>query len=457
MLNLITEWNKRLNGFIWERDTDALTKWSRRGIGALRIAYLTIRDVLFDNQLTLRAMSLVYTTLLSLVPLLAVSVSVLKGFGAHTQLELALKNFLTPLGERGTEITNTIISFVEGINSGLLGSLGMAMLLYTVISLMQKIEAAFNFTWHVSEDRSFARRFSDYLSVVLIGPVLVFSAMGLTATITHSKMFLLLAANPVTGFFINLASYLVPYLLIIFAFTLIYIYIPNTRVKFRAALVGALVSGVLWETVGWLFASFISSANYTAIYSAFAALFFFMIWLYISWTILLIGASIAFYYQNPEFRARQRRHFNLSNRMKEKLALAVMAHVTTRFYRRMPALTLHELALIINIASDLLYPIINNLISRGLLTRTGAETTEFIPAQAPENIQLLEILRAVREADEDEIMNARRITLAPQVEEIFSTYQEAAATAIAGKTLKDLAANVDIIPIDQTNVQHQLR
>lgn len=453
MLNLITDWSKRLNDFVWETEPAAMTKWWKKGIGTLRIAYLTIRDVFFDSQLTLRAMSLVYTTLLSLVPLLAVSVSVLKGFGAHHQLELALRNFLTPLGDRGADITNTIVRFVENINSGLLGSVGMAMLLYTVISLMKKIEAAFNFTWHVTEDRSFARRFSDYLSVVLIGPVLVFSAMGLTATITHSKLYLLLATNPVTGIFISLASHVIPYLLIIFAFTLIYIYVPNTRVRFGAAFVGATVAGVLWETVGWLFASFISSANYTAIYSAFATLFFFMIWLYISWTILLTGASIAFYFQNPEFRARQRRHLGLSNRMKEKLALAVMAQIATHYYQRKPALSLHDLAQTINIASDLLYPIINNLIARELLARTDAEPTEFIPAQAPESIQLMEILGAVREADEDEIMNVHRITLSSEVETLFQTYQQAAAASLAGKTLKDLALSVDTFTISQASAQ----
>jgi membrane protein len=455
MLNTISDWLVRLNRLIWDTDAATQSKWRWRGIGVLRIAYLTIRDVFFDSQLTLRAMSLVYTTLLSLVPLLAVSVSVLKGFGAHHQLESALRNFLLPLGDRGTEITDTIVRFVENINSGLLGSVGMAMLLYTVVSLMQKIEAAFNFTWHVTEDRSLARRFSDYLSVVLIGPVLVFSAMGITATVTHSQIFLLLAASPVIGTVINLVSHVVPYLLIIFAFTLIYIYIPNTRVQFRAAFVGAAVAGILWETVGWLFASFITSANYTAIYSAFATLFFFMIWLYISWTILLTGASIAFYFQNPEFRARQRRHFSLSNRMKERLAMAVMAQVATRFYQRKPPLSLHELAQTINIASDLLYPIINNLIAWQLLTRTDAEPTEFIPAQAPETMQLTEILRAVREADEDEILNARRITLSADIDALFQTYQQAAVSAMAGKTLKDLVMSVDNNTIDQAKTQSQ--
>lgn len=455
MIELITNWVRRINLLIWEIQPGDTTKWQWRGIGALRIAYLTVRDVFFDSQLSLRAMSLVYTTLLSLVPLLAVSVSVLKGFGAHTQLELYLRNFLTPLGARGDEITRTIINFVEGINSGLLGSVGIAMLLYTVISLMQKIEAAFNFTWHVTEDRSFARRFSDYLSVVLIGPVLVFSAMGLTATITHSKIFLVLSNSPFIGVLINLLSYLVPYFLIILAFTMIYVYIPNTRVKLRSALIGASVAGVLWETVGWLFASFISSANYTAIYSAFAALFFFMIWLYISWTILLTGASIAFYFQNPEFRAQRNRHVSLSNRIREKLALAVMAQVVTQYYRQTPPLKLYELAKVVNVATDMLYAIVSSLVNAGLLSRTDSDPPAFLPAQAPEVMSLVDILRAVREAGEDEFMNADRITLSETTEALFQHYQHAAMGGLDGKTLKDLAMDDDNIMINRMNKLQQ--
>ncbi|MEJ2360030.1 MAG: YihY/virulence factor BrkB family protein [Gammaproteobacteria bacterium] len=455
MLNIITDWTRRINKFTWDKQPGTMNKWQRCGISTLRIAYLTIRDVAFDGQLSLRAMSLVYTTLLSLVPLLAVSVSVLKGFGAHTQIELYLRNFLTPLGERGDEITKTIINFVEGINSGLLGSVGIAMLLYTVISLMQKIEAAFNFTWHVTEDRSLARRFSDYLSVVLIGPVLVFSAMGLTATVTHSQVFLFLTTSPVIGVVIDLVSHLLPYLLIILAFTVIYIYIPNTRVQPRYALAGATVAGILWETVGWLFASFITTANYTAIYSAFATLFFFMIWLYISWTILLTGASISFYLQNPDFRARQRRHMSLSNRIREKLALAVMAAVVTRYYRHEPPLNTHELAQSMNIASDLVHPIINSLVTSGLLSRTDAEIPAFLPAQAPESMPLTDILRVVREADEDEFMNADRITLSEETETLFHAYQAAAMDILAGKSLKDLVMNDDKTMISQDKIPKQ--
>ena len=437
-MDLFNELKNRLISFIWDRDIRHLKRGDAWTLGTLRIAYLTIRDTFFDSQLSLWAMSLVYTTLLSIVPLIAVSVSVLKGYGAQQQIEPVLMNFLTPLGDRGKEIYTTIITFVDNINTGLLGSLGLALLLYTVISLMQKIEHAFNFTWHVSEERSFARRFSDYLSVVMVGPVLVFTAMGLTAQITKSTLYQTLSHYPLLEWLFVAVSYFLPYLLIILAFTLVYIYIPNTKVRFRSALIGGTIAGLIWQTVGWLFSSFIANANYTAIYSAFAALFFFMIWIYISWTILLIGSSIAFYHQNPEFRLRSRRVLELSNRMKEKVAAVVMCQVAQAYYDRSHPPALQELARDMNMASESLVPIINTLAQKGLLAKTDADPPCFIPGQAPESLSVIEIIRAVRSADESEIMNYNRLPENTKVDAILATLAGAADVALDGKTLKDL-------------------
>ena len=153
------------------------------GLRALGVFLVVLRDLAF-GQLTLRAMSLVYTTLLSIVPMLALSFSVLKAFGVHNQIEPALGRFLEPLGERGAEVTQQIIQFIANMNVGVLGSLGLALLLYTAISLIQKIEMSFNFIWHVPEPRRFGTRFSSYISVLLVGPLLVFSALGITAAVS---------------------------------------------------------------------------------------------------------------------------------------------------------------------------------------------------------------------------------------------------------------------------------
>ncbi len=438
MIDYIQNIRTNLIAYIWDKDYSSAPNWQRTLVSTLRIAYLTIRDLVFDGQLNLRSMSLVYTTLLSIVPLIAVSVSVLKGFGSHDQIEPALRNFLEPLGERGPEISATIMNFVEGINFGILGSVGLVMLLYTVISLIQKIEAAFNFTWHVTEERTFVRRFSDYFSVILIGPVLVFTAIGLTATLANSTLY---KAAMGYDFFVSIISVFelaIPYALIILAFTFLYIFIPNTKVNFSSALIGAFFAGMAWQTIGWLFASYVSQANYTAIYSAFAALFFFMIWIYISWTIILIGASIAFYYQNPAYRSRSKRKWLLSNRMKEKVALMSMLKVAESYYSKDKKITLSDLNQYLNISSESLAPVIHSLHKMGLLIRTDSEPAEFVPGEAPDALQISDILAAVRQAEEDDIVKISHLPKDDRISNLFEDYQSAAQAAIQGISLKDL-------------------
>jgi len=438
MIALITNTQAKIISFIWDTDVTDAPLPLKLSINALRIAYLTIRDVFIDGQLNLRAMSLVYTTLLSIVPLLAVSVSFLKGFGVDSQLKTNLQNFLIPLGDRGKEISENIVTFVEGINSGLLGSLGIALLLYTVVSLMQKIESAFNFTWHVNEERSFARRFSDYLSMIIIGPVLVFSALGLTASVANSALYQAALSYSVFASIVGIFELFVPYLLIVLAFTLLYIFIPNTKVKFTSALIGAAITGLIWQSVGWLFASYVSTANYTAIYAAFAALFFFMIWVYISWLIMLTGGCIAFYYQNPEYRSRNRRRMGLSNRMKEKAALVAMTKIAETYYNKQAPLNLGQLANRLNIASESLSPMLENLIDCGLLIRTDADPAGFLPGQAPDSLPVVDILRAVRRTGEDDIIKIKRLPMNPGVDELYDRYSTAAMGAVSGVMLKDL-------------------
>jgi membrane protein len=296
-----------------------------------RLAWAVIRD-LCSGDPSLRAMSLVYTTILSLVPLLAISFSVLKGFGVHEELETTMMRSLLPLGEQGVEIGIRIIEFVENVKVGVLGSLGLALLLFTVISLMQKIERAYNRTWRVSQDPPFAQRFSGHLSVVIVGPVLVFSSMGITATLMSTDIVASITAIEPFGAVMGWASALLPFALVVGAFTFIYVFMPNTNVNPVSAFVGSLVAGALWHLAGWVFASFVvSSAQTAAIYSAFAGLIVFMLWLHVSWLVLLIGASVAYYHQNPYQTAAGDGETPLSPRMAERVSLALLSEVASAF------------------------------------------------------------------------------------------------------------------------------
>lgn len=429
----------QLTSYIWDNPIDTMPKAKQLAFTALRIGHLLMRD-LAEGQLNMRAMGLVYTTLLAIVPLIAVSFSVLKGFGVHNQIEPALLNLLAPLGDKGVEITSRIIEFVDNIKVGVLGSLGLALLFYTVVSLMQKIERAFNYTWRVSEQRPFAQRFSDYLTVVLIGPVLVFSALGVTASIANVDVVKSAMQVEVIGALLQFVGRLIPYLLVIAAFTFIYIFVPNTKVKIRSALVGGLVAGILWETVGWGFAAFVvNSAKYAAIYSAFATLIVLLIWLYVSWLILLIGGSIAFYVQHPEQRNLQLRILRLSNRMKEKLALLIMALVGQNYYQQREPWTLNKLSKQLKVGNEACGMMVTMLEDAGLLIRTADDPPAYLPGHALETLQLQMIVDVVRESGETTYLSLNKLPAAENVDALYAGIETAIDTTLAGRTLRDLS------------------
>jgi membrane protein len=380
------------------------------------------------------------------VPLLAVSFSVLKAFGVHNKLEPFLLNALTAMGPKATEITANIIQFVENMKIGVLGALGLGFLFYTVVALIQKIERTFNYTWRISQHRPFAQRVSDYLSVIIIGPVLVFSAMGLTASLMSSELMQQFVSTDYIGPIIQLITKLTPYLLIITAFTFFYILIPNTKVKFSAALTGAFVAGILWQTTGLAFASFIvGSAKYTAIYSALATLVMFMIWLYLAWLILLIGASIAFYSQNPERMTLKNHGLELSITTREKLAFMTMLLVARHYYQDKPAWSLEALSHHFNIPADTLDTVIQPLEQDGMLQTTADDPPVFLPGHPLDTTPLKNVLNAIREERSETPLH---ITLLPEekvIDDLTQHIDQALDTALQDITIKDLAMSTQLI------------
>lgn len=180
-----------------------------------------------DEQLHLQSTSLAYTTLLSLIPLLAVTFSVLKGFGVQHQLEPMLMQSLEPLGDKGAEIGRHILTYVGNLNFAVLGSFGIALLFWTAISLLTQVEEAFNAIWRVPDMRSWPRRFSDYLNVALVGPVFIFAAFGITALVFRGENIHGLLGNESLGRLIVGLGRLVPYLLVCVAFAFLYAFLSN--------------------------------------------------------------------------------------------------------------------------------------------------------------------------------------------------------------------------------------
>lgn len=364
-----------------------------------RTLYALGRDLL-AGQLTLHAMSLVYTTLLSVVPLLALSFSVLKALGVHQRLEPFLFQFFEPMGPQGVELAERILGFVDNIKVGVLGSLGLALLVYTVISLVQKIERSFNMIWRVPDMRSMAQRFSNYLSVIMVGPLLMVSAIGVSATIFSSSLVQALMAIEPFGSVLLAVSRFTPFFLVVAAFTFVYVFIPNTRVRLRYAFVAGLVAGVTWQAAGMLFASFVAgSAKYAAIYSSFAIGIILLIWIYINWMILLLGASLAFYLQNPGSVARHR-EVDMAPALQEQAGLALMWLVARPFAEGRPAPRQEDLEQQLGIPGEVTRRISDKLIRAGLLTLAGRQGDCLVPGRALERITVADILAAVRRDEE---------------------------------------------------------
>jgi len=424
-----------LQRFLWSPQFAGLPPVPAFGIAFLRYVWAIVRD-LMSGQLTMRAMSLVYTTLLSIVPLLAFSFSVLKGFGIHRELEPQLTEFLAPLGSQGERIVSTLMNLVNDVDGGVLGGVSLAFFIYTAFSMVQKIEESVNFVWHVSNPRSIARRFTEYFSVLLMGPVVLVVALGIIASVRNNALTERLMEVEPFGTAIVAAGELTPYLLAILALTVLYKLIPNTRVKFRAAFVGGLTAGILWATTSAVFANVFVGAGgrIQVVYASFAIAILVLMWLYLNWLILLLGAQIAFYNQNPGFLRLGRRETRLANSLRERLALNVMYLVGAAFRGGSGCRTVRELAKELAIPGIVISQVVTSLEEAGLITSTEQE--RLVPAREPARIGLQDILDAVREGGDTGSWRPPEWT--PAIADLGDRIDEAFESVVDDRTLSDL-------------------
>ena len=390
---------------------------------------------MFAGQLMMRSMSLVYTTLLSIVPLIAFSFSVLKGFGIHNQLEPYLFKALEPLGPQGADITQQVIDLVDNVKGGVLGGVSLAFFIYTAISMVQKVEESFNYVWYVAKRRNLARRLTEYMAVMLIGPVVIVISLTMIASLESSWLIQVLQGVSWIEPIIAVTGKLTPYLLIAAVFTFLYRTMPNTQVHLKSAIVGGVAGGIMWATVSVIFATFILySARTLQIYSGFAVAITTLIWLYLNWLILLVGAQLAFYHQNPAFLRMGHRQPRLSNAMRERLALNIMFLVGRAFRDSDKTINVRALARKLRIPSITLTPIIEGLEADGLLTST--ETELLLPGREMSRIPLREILATVREHGETGSYRDPKWTRA--IEGIGADVDAAVTATVGEQSLADL-------------------
>lgn len=424
---------------VWSDYLERFGKPGRVSMTILRYLYGMLRDML-SGQLVLHAMSLVYTTLLSIVPLLGISFAMAKGLGVFSKLKENLDTLLVHLGPDAGKISNELFAMVDKVNGSVIGSIGVAFFLWTAISMIQKVESSFNYVWYVSKPRSLARRFTEYLVVLLVGPVAIATAFTMIGALSSNAIVTRLEQLPGFAEVFLLFGKFLPYLMVSAVFTFLYIFMPNTKVRFTSALVGGLAGGIMWATMSVIFTTFIlTSVRTLAVYATFAIGVVSLVWLYLNWLILLIGAQLAFYYQNPVFLRIGRQEPRLSNSMRERLVLNVMTLVGKAFREPAKGITAMDLSSRINIPAIAIMPVIDALEKAGLLITTEKEM--LFPGQELARIRLTDILNVVRE--EGETGSYRDPTWSMHIDELGSQLDDAVAGVVENKSLAQFLDELD--------------
>jgi len=400
-------------------------------IAGSRRVLVALNAKVADDLLFLRAGGLTYTTILSFVPFLAVTFSVLKAFGIQNQLEPAIARALEPLGPQGVDIAQRVVGFVDNLKVGVLGAVGVAGLFYTAVSVVGQIEDSLNHIWRVRKSRNLTERFRDYLSLVLVGPVVVFAVVAVMAMARSSWFVQQLASIEELGWLIVVITQLTPIVFLLIGFTVAYKLLPYTRVRLRAALVGGATSALLWQLASSLFTTFVAgSTRYTAIYSGFAILILFLMWVYIGWLIVLIGGEVAYFYQHPGLalasKARERR------RLREAAALRGLLELARRHLAGEPPCEVETLALQVGTAPEILDEFVDECVRRGILLRSS-DPSGIALGRAPESIPTAEVFDILRGN-----VSESSLTSGDPVVELLRERDRSVARALEGITLRSL-------------------
>lgn len=360
-----------LRAGIWQFHLARLPRHKAALIRLGRMILMSARGFLKD-RCPLNASALTFYSLLSIVPVLAMIFGFAKGFKFEEQLKAELMARFA--GQE--EVFSRIIGFAEALlnntKGGIMAGIGIAVLLWTVIRLMSHIERSFNDIWDIRRARGFGRKFADYLAFIIITPVLFFLSSSATVYVTTQitqiteRVSLVGAFAPVIFSLLKFS----PYVIIWALFSLMYMLMPNTRVRFFSGLLGGIVAGTIFQLVQWGYINFqIGIARNNAIYGSFAALPLFLVWLQTSWVIVLFGAELAYAHQCVDTFEFEPNRFEVNHRHKQLVALQIAHLVVQRFATQLPPFTIPKIAAHLQLPLRLTRQVADELIQAGIFTQ----------------------------------------------------------------------------------------
>jgi len=422
---------------IWRIQPKDLPSGKHFLITQMRILILALRGVR-EDKVHLRAPALTLITAFSVVPALALVFSIARGFGLELYVERQLQTALAGREEVLNWVLDLTRSFLTQFRDAHLAVLGTILLLYTITRLLINIENSFNEIWQVSRGRSPARKFTDYFAIMFIAPL--FFIMAGAATVLLNAEIQQSGGDFLSPLLLFLVRFL-PYILIWVVFTLLYIVMPNTSVKLSAALYAGIIAGTVFQVVQWVYVQFqIGVSTYNAIYGSFAALPLLLLWIQVSWLVVLYGAELSYAKHNVanyEFEAETVR---ISAYNKKILALYILHLLVTVFQQGSKPLTPGQISRTLEIPNNLVRKILNELEEINLISQVSAEKPAEAAYQPAIDIQAISIRMVLERLDKKgmDVLIAKPSPLLDNLKKTLGDFYNQLEKATANKLLKDL-------------------
>jgi membrane protein len=408
----------------------------------LRIIVLAVRG--FDeDRCQLRASALTFYSLLSIVPVIAILFGIAKGFGFQEVLEKELLEKFSAHQAVLVQVMGFAKSLLETTKGSLIAGIGLAILFWTVIKVLGSIERSFNNVWGVKNPRPWSRKFTDYIAVILIAPLLFVLSSSITVFITSQVTFIT-EKFALLGFFSSLIFFLlklVPYCIVWILFTFIYIFMPNTKVKFTSGLVAGIVAGSIYELVQWGYITFqVGVAKYNAIYGSFAALPLFLGWLQVSWLVVLFGAEISFSHQNVDTYEFEPDCLQVSMSFKKLLSLRITHVLVKNFSAGKPPLTATMITQVLEVPIRLVRQVLFELTESGIVSAVvtdDGENPAYQPGRDSDSLTIQYVIDALEKRGVDSIPTAQTEELNVLAESL-QTFNDSIVSSPANKLLKSI-------------------
>jgi membrane protein len=415
---------------VWYVEIEQFPYWQRFFIKTIRIVLLAFRD--FNaKDLILHASALTYYTLLSIVPVIAMIFGIAKGFG----LEAYIAEQLTKAFNSQPQIQESLISYshnmLNNTSGGVVAGIGFALLIWSVIQVLSSVEDAFNAVWYVKRARTWARKFTDYLAIMILAPLLIIAEGSINIFIStqiHAVADLFEIVGEFAQQSVVFTIKLLPFITTWSLFYLVYIVMPNTKVKPRSAIIAAIIAGTIFQFFQWGYIEFqVGVSRYNAIYGSFASIPLFITWLYFSWAIVLIGAEVSYSFQHVADFTMEQHSRNISTKMRQMYHLYLLHFIALKFKDAAPAPGLKSISESLKLPTPLCKSLIDEQIKAGLLMESVSKddaNAVYTPAMDIVKLNIAFVLRKLNEVGEMKRFGADSNTLQTIKEKYFAMEKE---------------------------------